>query len=40
VISPANVVFSGIGILLSVRIVLDLSDLAIITLGFIRRLKI
>jgi hypothetical protein len=40
VLSPANVVFSGIGILLSVRIILDPSELAIMTLAFIRRLKI
>jgi hypothetical protein len=32
--------FSGIGIRLSVSIVLDLSDLAIMTLAFTRRLKI
>jgi hypothetical protein len=40
VFSPANVVFSGIGILLSVRIILDPSALVIMTLAFIRRLKI
>ena len=40
-ISPANVVFSGIGVLLLVSIILDVSrsELAIITLAFIRQLK-
>jgi hypothetical protein len=40
VLSPANVVFSGIGILLSVRIIIDLSARAIMTLALVRRLKI
>jgi hypothetical protein len=37
--SPANVVFSGIGVLLLVSIILDLSVRAIMILGFVRRLK-
>ena len=37
--SPANVVFSGIGVLLLVSIILDLSIRATMTLGFVRRLK-
>jgi hypothetical protein len=37
--SPANVVFSGIGVLLSVSIVLDLPVSAIMTLALLRRLK-
>ena len=40
VLSPANVVFSGIGILLSVRLILVLSEVPIMTLAFVRRLKI
>ncbi len=40
ILSPANMVFSGIGILLSVIIFLDLSDLAIMMLTFLRRLKL
>ena len=36
---PANVVFSGIGVLLLVSIILDLSISAIMTLAFLRRLK-
>ena len=35
VFSPANVVFSGIGVLLLVRIMLDLPMLAIVTLAFL-----
>jgi hypothetical protein len=36
---PANVVFSGIGVLLLVSIILDLSERDIMTLAFVRRLK-
>jgi hypothetical protein len=36
---PANMVFSGIGVLLLVSIILDLSVSAIITLAFLRLLK-
>jgi hypothetical protein len=39
VFSPANIVFSGIGVLLLVSTVLDLSVRAIMTLAFVRRLK-
>jgi hypothetical protein len=42
IISPANVIFSGIGVLLLVSIILDLSVWAlwaIMTLRFIRQLK-
>jgi hypothetical protein len=39
VLSPANVVFSGIGILLLVSIILDLSVPAIMTATFPRRPK-
>ena len=37
--SPANVVFSGIGVLLLVSIIFDLSMRATMTLAFVRRLK-
>ncbi len=37
--SPANVVFAGIGVLLLVRIILDISVSTIMTLAFVRRLK-
>ena len=37
--SPANVVFCGIGVLLSVSVVLDLPVSAVMTLAFLRRLK-
>ena len=39
VFSPANVIFSGIGVLLMVNIIFDLSLLVIITVAFLRRLK-
>ena len=39
VFSPANVIFSGIGVLLLVSIILDLSMRSIMTLAFVRRLK-
>ena len=39
VFSPANVVFSGIGVLLLVSIVCDRSVLEIVTIIFLRRLK-
>lgn len=37
--SPANVIFSGIGVLLLVSIIFDISVSAIMTLEFVRRLK-
>lgn len=39
VFSPANVIFSGIGVLLLVSIILDHSLMVIITAAFLRRLK-
>jgi hypothetical protein len=39
VFSPANAVFSGIGVLLLVSIILDLSVLATMALALVRRLK-
>jgi hypothetical protein len=39
VFSPVNVVVSGIGVLLLVSIILDLSVVGILTLAFVRRLK-
>ena len=39
VLSPASVVFSGIGILLTVSIVLDLSATVIMILALVRRLR-
>jgi hypothetical protein len=36
---PANVVFSGIGVLLLVSIIIDLSVPAVVTLALLRRLK-
>ena len=39
VFKPASVIFSGIGVLLMVSIVFDLSVLAVISLTFLRRLK-
>ena len=37
--SPASVIFSGIGVLLLVSIILDLSVWTIMTLAFVRRPK-
>ena len=39
ILSPANAVFSGIGVLLMVSIILDLSVSAIVTLVFLRLLR-
>ena len=39
IFSPASVVFSGIGVLLLVSIILDLSVQATMTLALVRRLK-
>ena len=39
IFSPANVIFSGIGVLLLVSVILDFSVRAIMTLVFVRRLK-
>ena len=39
IFSPENVVLSGIGVLLLVSIIFDLSVSAIMTLAFLRRLK-